>query len=116
MLEIINSQENPFKTVLRSQLSRDEYDGREFPCVQKGDLYLVWVEERREWVGIHIVREEHIFDYPFSEHPVHALGPYSLNLQCGQAIQEAYSLQDINFAEILTTSPSELEQLVNSKS
>lgn len=77
---------------------------------QSANLYLIWIEERKEWVSfVHRGWYETAHGEDESED-----GPYSLNSYCINLICEAYKIDVQNikdFQEITRKSPSELEEI-----
>jgi len=76
-----------------------------------GCVYIVWVQERNEWVVFQISHTHGRTDnYGFSDDYVHLLGPWAIDASHSRALVSgylAYGLTDL--AKVPTTSPSVLE-------
>jgi Protein of unknown function (DUF2934) len=87
---------------------------RAFPAVVvDGNLYFLWVEERREWVGLYYrletgPYEQNIYGGGHEEH-IDVSGPFQLNEECGRCIAQAYGCKTQNFDDVLHSSPGEIE-------
>lgn len=91
------------------------YSPRTFPAVNKGDLYMLWIEERGEWVGIKYEFRGTNFEgevYGFEE-DIYTSGPFNLNDECTEMILRAYSNPSVPFDNVLLTSPTELEKITH---
>ncbi len=95
------------RSTFRARESRETL-GRPFPCVEAGDLYLIWIEERTEWIGFEYW-ETSEYEVYWSEHSVHLRGPYQLNARCAELIREAFGSPDIPSEAVLRTALAELE-------
>jgi hypothetical protein len=80
-----------------------------FPAVEVRPLYMLWMEKRREWIGIK-------FDYTGSNNELDGMteyieteGPYKLDERCAQLIRRAYRSM-IPLENVLHTPPLELKR------
>jgi hypothetical protein len=99
--------------------TRTLYDGRnprchsgleEFQAVEVYGSQLLWIEERKEWIGITIKLIDSNFEganYGIDE-KLSVEGPCYLSSNCAKIIQRAYNRNDISLDQILTTSPEDL--------
>ncbi len=75
-------------------------------------FYMLWIEEREEWVGIEFkYAGSHFEDHMrgVEKDPPSASGPYKLNLDYAKLIKDAYKNQNIPLKEVLHTEPSKLK-------
>jgi len=108
----VTEQLIPRRCTFRSLESRNSY-GRPFPCVELGNLYMIWVEERGEWIGFEYY-EKSDYEVYWSDHTVYLKGPFKLNDVCARLIQQACNRPDVSLEDILKTSPEELGHLEGS--
>jgi len=86
---------------------------RSFPAVKIGDLYMIWIKGRHEWVGIKYIDKGTTFEgawYGIDEN-IDTSGPYKLNRECARLILSAYNNTEVLEDYVLHTSPAELEGL-----
>ncbi len=70
---------------------------RKFPAVQIGDFYMLWVEERKEWVGLkyYYLGSHFEGDLQGVEEDAETSGPYRLEENCAKLIKKAYGNPNI---------------------
>ena len=95
-------------------------DLRSFPAVRVSDFYMVWVAERKEWVGLRFEYKGSHFEGERQgiEEYIDASGPYKLNAECARLISQIYKNTDVSLDDVLCTEPekligSELELLLD---
>jgi hypothetical protein len=76
------------------------------------NFYMLWIEERNEWVGIRNEQLSRHFegDYWGEEEKRFTDGPYRLNEECAKLILQSYDNHDIPINRALSTSPIDLER------
>lgn len=91
---------------------------RSFPAVMMGSLYMLWIVERGEWVGIKY--EDRGWDFQGTgwgvDENIHASGPFRLNDVYAGLILRAYDNPHVPINKVLHTSPIELEELAHNSS
>lgn len=115
--------ETPVVTKFTEHLCRRQhYPAVSFPAISLGNLYMIWVDERKEWVGI---KYEFISRDPEGSAPgsgaiyqgydenVLSSGPYALDKEHTRKILEAYGISEgtLTLEQVLHTKPSELEKI-----
>lgn len=95
---------------IRVEFDWDRNYGRRFPAVQVGNFYMLWIDERRQWVGIFCSELSSHFegDYWGREVTLSVSGPYKLSEEHGRMILEAYSISSVSSCDVLITPPTEL--------
>ena len=71
---------------------------------------MVWIAERKEWVGIRYKEGPSHFegDYWGKEESLYVGGPFKLSEECAKLIRQAYVNPDFPLEEVLHTEPSAL--------
>jgi hypothetical protein len=84
---------------------------QDMPYLRKGNVFLLWVEERCEWVGIEYEKRGHHFEGDLwgVEEDIYTDGPFQLNDDCARLILGVYGEPEIPFDRVLMTSPVELK-------
>ena len=86
----------------------DDQSFRSFQAVFIGDnIYFVWIEERKEWIGIELDSNSKT---PEGTGGYKAKGPLKLNQESAQIILDAFNNNIIPLNRVLKTSPAILEK------
>jgi len=83
---------------------------RSFPAVRVGDFYMLWIEERKEWIGIEYREYPHHYEgasYGIEEN-IEADGPFKLSEDWARLISEAFENSSLSLEEVLHTAPPQL--------
>ena len=85
---------------------------RSFPAVQVGRFYMLWIEERKEWIGIEYEHRGHHYEGALHgiEEDIEAHGPFKLNQDWAGLIARAYGNSSLSLEDVLHTEPSQLTQ------
>jgi len=81
---------------------------RSFPAVDMDPFYMLWIEERREWIGITYHHGGSLTELDGTNEWIKASGPFKLSKKCAGLIRQAYG-SIIPDDEILLSPPSKLE-------
>jgi len=87
---------------------------RSFPAVEIYPFYMLWAEERGEWVGIKFHYLGCDTEVDGNTECIETAGPFKLNRKCAELIKQAYRSK-IPVEKILHTHPSELEGEISQK-
>ena len=88
-----------------------------FPAVKKGNLYMIWITERDEWVGIEYEDRGSHYEGMIQgfDEDIYSAGPFKLNDECARLILKAYNNPSITIDEVLHTSPTKLKESISTK-
>ena len=100
-----------FEEQIGDLLDDDDQGSRTFQAVFIGDnIYFVWIEERKEWVGIEIGPGG---KNPYGVDGLNARGPLKLNNESARIILETFNNNVIPLNRVLKTSPLILEKFAD---
>lgn len=91
---------------------RGGIEAREFPAVQLGNLYFVWIENFSKWICIYFYAEyspEKSFTSGVEADNTTAEGPFEIGIDGAKIIKSIYG-SSLPLDEIVHTSPQKLSQ------
>lgn len=87
------------------------FSPRSFPAVKKGNLYMLWIEERGGWVGVKYEFRGSHYEGAWQgiDEDIYTSGPFRLNDECAELILRAYNNPPVPIEEVLHTSPTDFD-------